>query len=260
MKINDNDISKILAELPEMELPEGFHDEVMAKIKAEAKKPRVKKKSRTIWYIGSFATAAAAAAVIMLTFSDFGQNNWSTEGFADAAPMTESANQAAGLVPEAAMAMDMDMEQFEADFALEAPIARMDAQHLGEFENRVWTQVVTTSVSHFPDHLPTDLLHFDLSEHFAFTFEIFIAVDDINHAQEAIYNLGEPINETPFGITLQPASEDLETVFTALYALGIVEEYRITSTNTALLSDLRRVDRILEEANTITVTLLHNAP
>jgi hypothetical protein len=358
MKISDNDIIKMLAELPEIELPEGFHDEVMQKVKAEAGRagPKPKKKSRTIWYIGSFAAAAAAVAVIMLTVTDFGQNQWNYGEFAavaDAAPPMAAEAEAAmeifdldldlefalgggydfdidfdsdfgytleaetpislidtrlyqrnygdfatgagiasrgteipetvtvpGIVmaPETVMAPAAEPEaameifglELEDDLDLElgfvfapevgVPIARPDAELWSQNLDDVWAQAVTVSVFPFPEHLPTDLLDFELSEYFAFTFEIFIAVDDMEYARETIDDMGGVDDEIANGMILQPAFEDLEATFTALYALGVVEEYRVTATNTLVLSNMGRVYEIWQEANTIFITLLHEEP
>ena len=77
MKINDDDIIKMLAELPEIELPEGFHDEVMQRVQKEAHRRNAyrasAKKRRAVWYIGSFTAAAAMVAIIItVTNLNFG--------------------------------------------------------------------------------------------------------------------------------------------------------------------------------------------
>jgi len=72
MKINENDITKILADLPEIELPEGFHDEVMQKIKEAAPSiPARAKRRPLVRYIG-LLVAAAALVFIVVAVLDFG--------------------------------------------------------------------------------------------------------------------------------------------------------------------------------------------
>jgi len=66
MKINETDIKEMLAKLPEIELPEDFHDEVMSKIKLGGKRKRP-----IVRYIGPLAVAAALV-VIMVAVLDFG--------------------------------------------------------------------------------------------------------------------------------------------------------------------------------------------
>ena len=260
----------MLAELPEIELPEGFHDEVMQKVKAEAGEPR--KKSRTIWYIGSFATAAAAVAVVlMLTLPDFGQNQWSYGDFtavADAAPRATELPQAM-IVPAAPAAEpEMAMGGFNYDFDLSLDIVTEAEVPMGRMDMQLWSQSLeledtmaqpAISAFTFPQHLPTELLDSEISDNFAFTFEIFIAVDDIDYAQEAIRNMGALDDETAFQLILQPAFEDLESAFAALYALGTVEEYRVIA-STSAQRHMQRNYEILQEANTIFITLLHDAP
>jgi hypothetical protein len=59
---------------------------------------------------------------------------------------------------------------------------------------------------------------------------------------------------------LQPAFEDLEAAFIALYNLGIVEEYRVTTTDILALNDAEQAADLRDGANTIFITLLQHEP
>jgi len=273
MKISDDDITKMLAELPEIELPNGFHEEIMKKVRPEHRRgelrsPANKKNRRTIWYIGSFATAAAVMVAFMITVLDFGQNQWAygdLMSVADVAPFVADTEDM-DIAMEIMEIAEMPIAQFAAP---EAAMGRMDVQVESEgiwnygriwSEDDEWAQAVSTSVFPYPDHLPTDLLDFELAEYFASTFEITIRVDDLFYAQEAIHGLGTPQDDFGLAIKLQPDFADLEATFIALYALGIVEEYRITMTNTLALSNMQQIFEALESANTIFITLLQDVP
>jgi len=289
MRINDDDITKMLADLPEIDLPEGFHDEVMQKIhyenrRGELRSPAPKKNRRTIWYIGSLTTAAAAVIAILITVIGF-ENNWGQPEFttvADAAPqIAPQATPAPAAEMRARQAEPEPAGEAEADFymdfamdfspeygAVAEPFAAMAempmTQGRGHMDAQLWGfnldddayQATNVSVFSFPDHLPTDLIDLDHAYSYAFTFQIFIAVDDLEYAREAIRNLGAPYSQ----MTLQPAFEDLPATFAALYALGIVEEYRVTATNTLVLSNMQHVMDLSEAANTIDIFLLQNYP
>jgi len=291
--INDNDLKKLLADLPEIDLPEGFHDETMQKLHNEHRmddhkggtlppatqsshnpKPNPKRR-RAIIYIGSFTSAAAVLLAVLITTLNLGQST------ADLAPMAMEAPEAAAGQPFAARLVDAEFNFDDADFYGEAweygimaaealterpepeiAMGRTQAQLWDAFENDLWAQAITTDAFPFPDHLPTDHLDPNLAEiyGFAFTFEIIITVDDFDYAREAIINLGATYHEMMLEMVLQPAFEDLETTFAALYALGTIEEYRVTSTNTLVLSNAQHIMDAQADANTISIILLHNLP
>ncbi|MCL2573774.1 MAG: hypothetical protein FWE34_04380 [Defluviitaleaceae bacterium] len=246
MKIKDSDIKKTLAELPEIDLPEGFHNETMQRIRAEAANISRKKKSRIIWYIGSFSTAAAATIAILLVFTNFG-NTYTTGEIAEFDAPT------AWIAPHGIEERIADPEIAIAHTPTNGSITRSNDPFSDSSQ-----QAITTITYLRPAHLPTDLIDFDLGDRYALTFQIIIAVDDIAYAQESIRTLGISFYESVFNISIQPSFEDLEAIFTQLYALGNVEEYSITIADTWVLSNMQQINDLITNANTITVILLQN--
>jgi len=291
MRINDDDITKMLAELPEIDLPEGFHDEVMQKIhyenrRGELRPPAPKKNRRTIWYIGSLTTAAAAVIAILITVIGF-ENNWGQPEFtavADAAPQiapqatpTPAAEvRVRQAEPEPAGEAEADFYMgFYTDFNMDSspeygtlaePFGIMTEMQMtqgrGSLDAQVWSldldddayQATSFNVFLFPDHLPTDLIDLNATyDGYVFMFQIVIAVDDVEYAQQAIRGMGAEDQ-----MALRPPTEDLEATFVALYNLGVVEKYTITTTSTLVLSNMQHATDLLEAANTIDIFLLQN--
>ncbi|MCL2376482.1 MAG: hypothetical protein FWC76_03695 [Defluviitaleaceae bacterium] len=272
MKINDNDIAKILADLPEIELPEGFHDEVMAKIKEVGAASGRPKKRPLVRYIGPFVAAAALVFIVMAVL-DFGPSPMDYGGGIAQAPIAAIAEAEVEAelwaTPSMARAFDEDFDAFDdafenfewySDYELFGTgiaVAFVGGSLEEQFENAGFP---TSIVSHMffpygPDHLPTDNLHFDTEYRFAITFDITILVEDLAQATHALNDLGA---QAPV-MALQPAFEDLEATFTALYALGTVQEYHMTITDAWALmvsGPRNRIASAWEEANTINVIFI----
>ena len=219
MRISDNDLKRVLAELPEIELPAGFHNEVMAKIREEGK-PK-KKKPLNFRVIGSFAAAAALVIIVAATIIDFGSR---------VAEITETP--AAALAP----AMDMDVMNDELFPPLPSlPFTFQDSDiALGEaFDTEEdefgWGLELRAGAA------AGELYNYGFT--LAVTYEITIIVDDMAYALNVINGLG--------GHILQPAHEELDYIFSVLHTLGVVSTQRHIATE-------------WEQNNTISITLLQN--
>ena len=88
-----------------------------------------------------------------------------------------------------------------------------------------------------PIGLPTESISFNTADRFSISYEIRIAVDNPDSAAELLkgfpgeasnYRLVSSGNSTSIEATLAVEFEDLNNVFTDLYGMGIVEEYRVT--------------------------------
>ena len=242
MKVNENDIAKILAEMPEIELPEGFHDEVMQKLKAEAAgpklgKPKAKKKSRAIWYAGSFAAVAAAAvfAAVMLVSEPNFTADAEPAPLAMAAPTPMPEMAAAAAEPEAPMA----------PFAADAPIGRMDAQI---WVDDYYGEMAMEIEADFHLYEWADAVFSMLSEpegRYALNIGIMIEPYDMAYAQSRLIEL------SGFDDAAMLVSTDFDNfpeVFMFLLSLGHLADYHMPPTE------------IWEGEDVIFITLLHNQP
>ena len=261
MKINDNDIKKMLAELPEIELPEGFHDEVMQKVRAEAKmpgaeRPKAKKKSRAMWYIGSLATVAAAV-LIMVILPDFGADFTAD---AEPAPVAMATPAPAPAPPGEVMTGAGAAEEAEAEpevlgdmvaaapFAVEAPLARMDERlqlwsndhdlYYGALEMEAdfnlydWAEAVFSLLSQ-PEG------------RYALNIGIVIRPYDMAYAQNRLLELS---GFDDAAMLLSTDFDNFPEVFMSLLALGELADFNMRPTG------------IWEGEDVIFITLLHNRP
>ena len=226
---NDKNLEIIIEELgnlPQHDLPEGFHEEIMAKVRREAGL----KKARKRWKLYGFAgglTAAAAVVFVVAVLLNMQPYMHVTLPPAVTAP-------AAAPPPAAGFSVLADSFDYEMPEAAAAPfyIPDFGAEHL-----RIG--------SHYPEILPTQesvLYGLDM-ERFDVRFEIRIAVEDINAAQTQIqmrpwtWTMGLVLQEqarhesAAMDLLLEFEFEELEEAFELLYTLGTVEEYVLTITD-----------------------------
>jgi len=94
-----------------------------------------------------------------------------------------------------------------------------------------------TSVISYPIGLPTEHISFNTPDRFSISYEIRIVVDNPDYAVDLLssypgevsnFRLISSGNSTSIEATLAVEFEDLKSVFTELYEMGVVEEYRVT--------------------------------
>jgi len=232
VRISDDDLKRALAELPEIELPAGFHDEVMAKIRKEAKPKQ--KKPLNYKVIGSFAAAAALVVIAVVTVMDFGQRVAESPQEAAAPMMIMDAMPESEPILTAPMSPPSDAgviaggnfavgdEAYGSDLTLWSNAWRGFSFEDEEFDSDLEFQFGA---------LPSRLTAAD--------FEITVVVDDVEYALSVVERLG--------GHVLCLSYEDLESILAVLRTLGSVStQWRETGA--------------WEQNNIIIITLLQNSP
>ncbi|MCL2396522.1 MAG: hypothetical protein FWC93_00460 [Defluviitaleaceae bacterium] len=285
-----------LAELPQIDMPSDVRRNAMAKIQQERQEKR--RKMPKIWHFGGLAAAAAVVAILV-----FGTDFW--PDYASITSVVDEAEEranfrmphvpgATGVVPNAAFTAElsesaMDFEVVDSDLSLQArsygwnmhdmdmemamsatPVAV--GQTLEEiFDDMARRQVYTgalnnfTSTTAYPRHLPTDNIIFHTPERFAISFDIRIAVEDVNTSQVMVEELPGQIRDAYvifedsdsgriFENSMAFDFEELEQTFISLYGLGIVEEYRLNVTDTWASGNDWETDGV------VNVTLVESRP
>ena len=125
-----------------------------------------------------------------------------------------------------------------------------------------------TEVIHDPIGFPTERLSFSTPDRFSISYEMRIAVDNPDYAVELLNGLpGEASNfhlissgnSKTIEAKLAVEFEDLNKVFTDLYTMGLIEEYRVTAWDMTSFSendDYEYWHARWAENNTITITFV----
>jgi len=127
------------------------------------------------------------------------------------------------------------------------------------------------SIISFPDRLPTEGLTFSTPDRFSISYTIRIAVENTPQAFETLNELpgilqdihitfdnGQTTYEAVLHLGDIPLDE-IENIFTQLYAKGTVEEYSVTvrdMSNTDSANDPEWYQALWDEHNTIAITLV----
>jgi len=128
-----------------------------------------------------------------------------------------------------------------------------------------------TSVISYPTGLPTEHTSFSTPDRFSISYEIRIVVDNPDYAVESLngypgqasnFRLISSGNSTSIEAILAVEFEDLNSVFADLYAIGIVEEYRVTAWDMTSFDendDYEYWHARWAENNTIAITFIDQA-
>jgi len=281
---NDKNLQMILDELknlPEIDLPDGFHDNVMNKIRDEAARQKARKRRKISGAIGGLA-AAAAVVFIMAFVLDFGAGDPQYAGDFAAMPVPQMVEipmpmAAAGEADSpGSWARFADDAEMSADAEFMTNIDAIPPAFLGftleeQFDNVMATRddepnrmAVISAVS-FPDRLPTDAINFYTPDRFAISFELRVVTDDFDAAMHVAGSLAgemDHVHSWHYGdfirndIVMAFEFEELEEIFVMLYDLGIVEEYRSIIVDTWLFDDAEEADMAMEAHGNVILTLI----
>ena len=255
-----------LKNLPEIDLPIGFHQEAMAKVRQEAAKPKTKpRKWRRIYTVaGSLAAAAAIFAAVFMMPLEENAAQQATD-FALTEPQTaeiETPMRSAIIEAETGIGI----VEFAADIAPMTPISA-DFTLEEQFEN-ITTDTTLINTTSFPEHLPTETINFHTEDRFAISFELRVVTEDFDAALQIA---GEMVGEMDYihswqygdlirnDLAMAFEFEELEEVFTALYDLGVVEEYSTIIVDTWLLEDEEEAYLAMEAHGNVILTLIGEA-
>jgi len=254
--------------LPEIDLPDGFHQEAMAKVRqevAKSAKPKPRKWHKIYAAVGSLAAATAIFVAVFITPFEEGAPQQADDFMTTApAPLTAETPMMRSAPIEAEA--DIDIAEFAADIALVAP-ASADITLEEQFENTT-TDTTLINTTPFPEHLPTETINFHTEDRFAISFELRVITEDFDAALQIAGEMAEEmdyIHSWQYGdlirndLAMAFEFEELEEVFTALYDLGVVEEYSTIIVDTWLLEDEEEAYLAMEAHGNVILTLIGEA-